>query len=247
MALIGIYVGVIPVALGMLWLPWLRRVDSTMAAGDHGAHRRAAGLPRHRRHARGRRGGRRAARRRSAAPPSSSSGRSSPTCAVAAVDALADGAAPAARRRRRQRRHLALLIAIGIGLHNLGEGLAIGAAYSLGALALGSFLVIGFALHNTTEGLAIVAPLSGRVRQGRHGARVAGERRPPPAAVRWRLSPASGSSPARRRSSAPGSGRGLQREHGELPARRGRRRHRAGGRAARAAHARRATAATSIR
>jgi zinc transporter, ZIP family len=54
---------------------------------------------------------------------------------------------------------LAYLIAAGIGLHNLGEGLAVGAALSTGELALGTFLVIGFALHNTTEGLAIVAPL----------------------------------------------------------------------------------------
>ena len=45
-----------------------------------------------------------------------------------------------------------------IGLHNLGEGVAIGAAYAAGALALGAFLVVGFAIHNTTEGLAIVAP-----------------------------------------------------------------------------------------
>jgi zinc transporter ZupT len=54
-----------------------------------------------------------------------------------------------------------MLIAIGIGLHNLGEGLAIGTAYTTGALALGAFLVVGFALHNTTEGLAIVAPVAG--------------------------------------------------------------------------------------
>jgi zinc transporter ZupT len=52
------------------------------------------------------------------------------------------------------------MVAIGIGLHNLGEGLAIGSAYALGALALGAFLVIGFAIHNTTEGIAIVAPLA---------------------------------------------------------------------------------------
>ncbi len=52
------------------------------------------------------------------------------------------------------------MIAIGIGLHNLGEGLAIGSAYAVGALALGAFLIIGFAIQNTTEGLAIVAPLS---------------------------------------------------------------------------------------
>ncbi|HZK16101.1 MAG TPA: ZIP family metal transporter, partial [Solirubrobacterales bacterium] len=57
--------------------------------------------------------------------------------------------------------YLALLVAIGIGLHNLGEGLAIGSAYATGALALGAFLVVGFAIHNTTEGLAIVAPLRG--------------------------------------------------------------------------------------
>jgi zinc transporter ZupT len=55
---------------------------------------------------------------------------------------------------------LSLLVAIGIGLHNLGEGLAIGSAYAIGELALGAFLVFGFALHNTTEGLAIVAPLA---------------------------------------------------------------------------------------
>jgi len=55
---------------------------------------------------------------------------------------------------------LALMVSIGIGLHNLGEGLAIGSAYAIGALALGAFLIIGFAIQNTTEGLAIVAPLS---------------------------------------------------------------------------------------
>jgi len=60
---------------------------------------------------------------------------------------------------------LALMIAIGIGLHNLGEGLAIGTAYATGELALGAFLVIGFALHNTTEGFAIVAPLAGSGRR----------------------------------------------------------------------------------
>ncbi|MCS4540042.1 MAG: metal transporter [Thaumarchaeota archaeon] len=55
---------------------------------------------------------------------------------------------------------LAYLIALGIGLHNLGEGLAVGAAYAVGAVALGAFLIIGFTIHNFTEGIAIVAPLS---------------------------------------------------------------------------------------
>ena len=55
----------------------------------------------------------------------------------------------------------ALLLAIGIGLHNFGEGLAIGAALALGEVALGTLLILGFTLHNTTEGLAIIAPLAG--------------------------------------------------------------------------------------
>lgn len=55
---------------------------------------------------------------------------------------------------------LAGAIALGIGLHNLGEGLAIGSAFASGAAALGSFLVIGFTLHNITEGVGIVAPLT---------------------------------------------------------------------------------------
>lgn len=55
---------------------------------------------------------------------------------------------------------VALMISIGIGLHNLGEGLAIGAAIGLGQIALSTFLIVGFALHNTTEGIAIAAPLA---------------------------------------------------------------------------------------
>ena len=56
--------------------------------------------------------------------------------------------------------YVAGLIALGIGLHNLGEGMAIGAAFALGEAALGSFLVVGFTLHNITEGIGIVAPLT---------------------------------------------------------------------------------------
>ncbi len=55
---------------------------------------------------------------------------------------------------------VALMIAISIGLHNFGEGLAIGAAVGIGSIAFSTFLIVGFALHNTTEGIAIAAPMS---------------------------------------------------------------------------------------
>ena len=162
MALLGIYVGVIPVALGMLWLPWLRRVPRrwisllmaltvgllaflALDAGLEGVELAGEGAAAF--------GGAalvflgafvayllltwvsaRMTSRRSAAGESAGAGGM----------------------------QLALLVSVGIGLHNLGEGLAIGSAYAVGALALGASLVIGFALHNTTEGLAVVAPVSDR-------------------------------------------------------------------------------------
>lgn len=55
---------------------------------------------------------------------------------------------------------IALMVAIGIGLHNLGEGLAIGGAMVVGEVALSTFLIVGFTIHNTTEGLAIVSPMA---------------------------------------------------------------------------------------
>ena len=64
-------------------------------------------------------------------------------------------------------RSLAFYLALGIGWHNLGEGLAIGASFAIGQAALGAFLVIGFTLHNITEGIAIASPLTReRVRLG---------------------------------------------------------------------------------
>lgn len=54
---------------------------------------------------------------------------------------------------------LAFYIALGIGLHNFGEGLAIGAAFAAGSAGLGTFLVLGFAIHNVTEGIGIAAPI----------------------------------------------------------------------------------------
>ena len=167
MALLGIYVGVIPVSLGMLWLPFIRRLGrewmSALIAFTVGLLAFLAidagleGLE-------------------IAAEAPGAFGASALVLvgglvaylALAGVDAYlvqrserAQAAAPAGAAGAG---YLALLVAVGIGLHNLGEGLAIGSAYASGALALGAFLVVGFAIHNTTEGLAIVAPLRERSR-----------------------------------------------------------------------------------
>ena len=162
MALLGIYVGVIPVSLGMLWLPFVRRIGpqwiGALIAFTVGllaflaVEAAIEGLA------------------IAAGAPSVFGGANLVFIgALAAYLALAGVDAHLARRGERAGGsgatpgglYLALLVAIGIGLHNLGEGLAIGSAHATGALALGAFLVIGFAIHNTTEGLAIVAPLRG--------------------------------------------------------------------------------------
>jgi ZIP family zinc transporter len=157
MALLGIYVGVIPVSLGMLWLPFVRRVGAHWIAAliaftvgllaFLGIDAGLEGLE-------------------IAAEAPSAFGGSALVFAGALVAYLVLAAVDAHLESRGARSgtaqgglYLALLVAIGIGLHNLGEGLAIGSAYASGALALGAFLVVGFAIHNTTEGLAIVAPL----------------------------------------------------------------------------------------
>jgi len=163
MALLGIYVGVIPVSLGMLWLPFMRRLGSQWIAAliaftvgllaflaiDAGIE----GLE------------------IAGEAPTAFGGASLvflgalvAYLVLAGVDGYLSGrerGSPRAGAAGAGGAYLALLVAIGIGLHNLGEGLAIGSAYATGALALGAFLVVGFAIHNTTEGLAIVAPLRG--------------------------------------------------------------------------------------
>ncbi|HSJ55926.1 MAG TPA: ZIP family metal transporter, partial [Anaerolineae bacterium] len=73
--------------------------------------------------------------------------------------ALGRRQAATARTDATHRLSLAAMIAVGIGLHNLGEGLAIGAAYNVGEVALGAFLVVGFIVQNITEGLGIIAPI----------------------------------------------------------------------------------------
>ena len=57
---------------------------------------------------------------------------------------------------------LATLVAVGIGIHNLGEGLAIGSSFAFGELTLGTFLIVGFMIHNVTEGIGIAAPAAER-------------------------------------------------------------------------------------
>ena len=159
MALLGIYVGVIPIALGMLWLPWIRRIPASwmrfvmaLTIGLLGFLAIDATLEGLELGGQG----------------SQAFGGTALVFIGAAVAFLAlTGVSAWLRDRRRagaaagaSASSLATLIAVGIGLHNLGEGLAIGTAYTTGALALGAFLVVGFALHNTTEGLAIVAPIA---------------------------------------------------------------------------------------
>ena len=159
MALLGIYVGVIPVSLGMLWLPFVRRVGDewlrvliAFTVGLLAFLAVDAGLE---------------GLEIAGEAPGAFGGTSLVFLgAIVAYLLLAGIDSYLSRRRERASAagaaggYLALMVAIGIGLHNLGEGLAIGSAYATGALALGAFLVVGFAIHNTTEGLAIVAPLS---------------------------------------------------------------------------------------
>ena len=160
-ALIGLYVGVIPVAIGLLWRPMVSRVgpeglDFLMAvtiglllfllveAGHDGLE--AAALA-----------------------PGSFQGVALFVMAAGAAFLGLEMVGGWLRGRHGSAGSgsavgsgwvLAVLVATGIGLHNFGEGLAIGAAFSLGEAALGTVLIVGFTLHNTTEGLAIVAPLA---------------------------------------------------------------------------------------
>jgi zinc transporter ZupT len=93
--------------------------------------------------------------------------------AIMAVSAMQNRRNAAAGNVRAKGAFLATLIALSIGLHNFGEGLAVGAAFALGEAALGSFLVIGFILHNITEGIGIAAPLVSNRRSDEEPARAA--------------------------------------------------------------------------
>jgi ZIP family zinc transporter len=159
MALLGTYVGIIPIALGMTVLPLLRRVRPTVVrvllaltagllaflAVDGGLEAIKLGQ-----RSDGAFGG----------PGLVLLGAGLAFLLLAAIDGVLWERQQRAHSSRPGGLRLAVMIAIGIGLHNFGEGLAVGSAYAVGELALGAFLVIGFALHNTTEGIAIVAPLT---------------------------------------------------------------------------------------
>ena len=159
MALIGVYIGVLPVVLGMLFLPLLRRLDErwvrlamAVTIGLLGFLVIDGSLE-----------GREIAEGSSGVFGGVELviiGATVAYFALTAVDRYLLSRRDAAQAKGASGFRLALMISIGIGLHNLGEGLAIGSAYAIGALALGAFLIIGFAIQNTTEGLAIVAPLN---------------------------------------------------------------------------------------
>lgn len=153
-ALLGIYAGVIPVFLGLLWLPFLRSIqqrwvdfflsftvgllvflaaDAVVEALDVAAR-----------------------------VPGAFQGAGLVVIGLLATPLLLAGLGQrrASTGRERTPLYVATLIAAAIGLHNLGEGLAIGTSYAVGEIALGTFLVVGFLIHNSTEGLGIVAPIA---------------------------------------------------------------------------------------
>ena len=152
--LIGLYVGVIPIFLGIFWLPALRTLGKKwmtfLMALTTGlliylgldtlneALEQAAELP--------------------------ATYQGIGLIGIGAVATymlleLIDNPKSSDRSETSQRMNIAWRIALGIGIHNLGEGLAIGAAYNVGEIALGTFLVVGFIIQNITEGLGIIAPI----------------------------------------------------------------------------------------
>ncbi|MDM5294865.1 ZIP family metal transporter [Peribacillus simplex] len=153
--LIGFYVGIVPITLGLLWYPFMKRFSrkwinsilaltvglllflfvGTLADGfEIGAE-----------------------------APSVFQGNMIVIIGASLTFLLLIGFDQYQQRKQEKKGYspfgMALLMASGIGLHNFGEGLAIGSSFSLGEAALGTFLIIGFTLHNITEGIGIAAPL----------------------------------------------------------------------------------------
>jgi len=155
--LIGFFVGIVPIALGLLWLPSLRRANPRWLAAFMAL---TAGLLTFLGvEALGE------AFDRQATLPGPLAGPGLVLLGVAGsyltilllgtrLGRGGDGAGVSAAA-------LALLVAVGIGVHNFGEGLAIGTSFAFGELTLGTFLIVGFMIHNVTEGLGIAAPAAG--------------------------------------------------------------------------------------
>ena len=153
--LIGLYVGVIPVYLGLFWFPALRQLGRrwmvlllAITAGllvFLGLDTLSEALE------------------KANDVPSPLQGIGLVGIGAVAtfflLDAISKRQTASGKSETSQRLALAYMIATGIGLHNLGEGLAIGAAYNVGEIALGAFLVVGFIIQNITEGLGIIAPV----------------------------------------------------------------------------------------
>ena len=154
-ALLGLYVGIVPIGLGLLWYPFLRRLGRrgmqavlSLTVGLlvfllFDTFKEALELV--------------------GTTPEVFGG--APLVFLVALIAFLTLVVIGSPRKGQapSRLRVSYLIALGIGLHNLGEGLAIGAAFAFGNAALGAFLVIGFTLHNVTEGIGIAAPIA-RVR-----------------------------------------------------------------------------------
>jgi zinc transporter ZupT len=157
--LIGLLVGIVPVALGLAWLPSLRRADPKWLAAFMAL---TAGLLAFL----GVEALSESLELQSALPgPLGGAGLVLLGVAVSYLTMTAISHRMEGRARRRGAGAiggvaLATLVAIGIGVHNLGEGLAIGSSFALGELTLGTFLIVGFMIHNVTEGLGIAAPIA---------------------------------------------------------------------------------------
>jgi zinc transporter ZupT len=159
LAVIGLFVGVIPVALGMLWFPYIKTMSDRwlhavllFAAGVLGFLAFDAGFE---------------AFELAERVPGAYEGNLlivfgifGALLLVQAISAWREGRVAAGDKQASSGLWIAYLVAVGIGLHNLAEGLAIGSSFALGRVSLGAFLVIGFMLHNVTEGPAVVAPVA---------------------------------------------------------------------------------------
>jgi ZIP family zinc transporter len=157
-ALIGLLVGVVPVALGLLWLPSLRRAAPQWLAAFMAltagllAFLAVEALSE--------------ALELQAALPSGLGGFGLVLLGVSISFLMLTFLSQTLARRGGGSSGalgglaLATLVAVGIGVHNFGEGLAIGTSFALGELTLGTFLIVGFMVHNVTEGLAIAAPVA---------------------------------------------------------------------------------------